>query len=65
MHTNYVHIATLTVAELVAYAVTLGVRPSELLDGRFWIRRVPSIHEGKAPVSPLQQRRSASASAGD
>lgn len=45
MHNNYIHIATLTVAELWAYALAYGVRPSELLDGRFWLRRVPSVHE--------------------
>lgn len=46
MHNNYIHIATMTVPELWAYAVALGVMPSELLDGRFWLRRVPSGREG-------------------
>lgn len=49
MYTNYVHITTMTVPELWSYAVSLGVMPSELLDGRFWIRRVPSIHEDSGP----------------
>lgn len=45
MHNNYIHIASMTVGELWAYAVALGVMPSELLDGPFWIRRAPSARE--------------------
>lgn len=41
MHNNYIHIATMTVAELWAYAVARGVMPSELLAGGFWLRREP------------------------
>ena len=46
MHNNYIHIATMNVAELWAYAVAVGAMPSELLDGPAWLRRVPSAPEG-------------------
>jgi hypothetical protein len=42
MHNNYIHIAALTVGELFALAAARGLMPSELLDGRFWIRRAAS-----------------------
>ena len=39
MHNNYIHIATMTVGDLFALAAARGLMPSELLDGRFWLRR--------------------------
>ena len=45
MHNNYIHIATMTVAELWVYAVARGVMPSELLEGRAWLRRAPLERE--------------------
>lgn len=45
MHNNYVHIATITVGELFALAAARGLMPSELLDGRFWLRRAASAVE--------------------
>ena len=46
MHNNYIHIATMTVAEMCAYAIARGLMPSDLLDGRSWLRRLPSEREG-------------------
>jgi hypothetical protein len=45
MHNNYIHIAAITVGELFALAAAHGVMPSELLDGRFWLRRAASKGE--------------------
>lgn len=62
---NYIHISSLSVRELGEYAEARGLTPSELLAGRFWIRREPSAHEGTVRMLPQRQKRSASASAGD
>lgn len=45
MHNNYIHIATITIGELFALAAAHRVMPSELLDGRFWLRRAASADE--------------------
>ena len=45
MHNNYIHIATMTIGELFTLAAARGLMPSELLDGRFWLRRAASVDE--------------------
>ena len=45
MHNNYIHIASMTVAELCALAIARGLMPSELLCGRSWLRRAPEARE--------------------
>ena len=45
VHNNYIHIATMTIGDLFALAAARGLMPSELLDGRFWLRRAASADE--------------------
>ena len=45
VHNNYIHIATMTIGDLFTLAAARGLMPSELLDGRFWLRRAASADE--------------------
>lgn len=43
---NYIHVSTMTIGDLLDLAAARGLMPSELLDGRFWLRRAASADEG-------------------